>query len=61
MKCNELIRVLERDGWYLVRQNGSHMIMKHPIKKGLVVMLDHGSKEIGKGLERSIRKDAGLQ
>ena len=61
MKCSELIRALERDGWYIVRQNGSHLIMRHPIKKGQVVMLNHGNKEIGKGLERRIRKDAGLQ
>jgi predicted RNA binding protein YcfA (HicA-like mRNA interferase family) len=33
MKSSELVRLLKRDGWYVLRQSGSHMIMEHPIKK----------------------------
>ncbi len=35
MKVREAIKLIESDGWYLVRQNGSHMQFKHPVKKGL--------------------------
>ena len=34
--------------------------MHHPTKKGIVIFPSHGSKEIGKGLEKKIKKDAGL-
>ena len=29
-------------------------------KKGMIIFPNHGSQEMGKGLERKIRKDAGL-
>jgi len=45
----------------VVRQSGSHMIMEHPTKEGTVVFPNHGSKELGKGLEKVIRKQAGLK
>jgi predicted RNA binding protein YcfA (HicA-like mRNA interferase family) len=35
--------------------------MKHPIKEGQIVIPDHGSNEIGKGLEKKILKDAGIK
>lgn len=34
MKSSELVRLLKRDGWFVIRQSGSHMIMEHPAKKG---------------------------
>ncbi len=37
------------------------MIMEHPIKKGQVVCPYHGSHEVGKGLEKKIKKDAGIK
>ncbi|WP_425575668.1 type II toxin-antitoxin system HicA family toxin [Nemorincola caseinilytica] len=60
MKSAELVRLLKRDGWFVVRQTGSHMTMKHPVKKGQIVCPYHGSSEVGKGLELKIKKDAGL-
>jgi predicted RNA binding protein YcfA (HicA-like mRNA interferase family) len=38
MKVRDLIRVLNKDGWYLVRTRGSHHQYKHPIKSGLVTV-----------------------
>ena len=61
MKSSELIRLLKRDGWYVVRQSGSHMILEHATKKGQIVCPFHGSHEIGKGLERKIKRDAGIK
>jgi predicted RNA binding protein YcfA (HicA-like mRNA interferase family) len=58
MKCSEFLRLLKKDGWFAVSQNGSHLKMKHPIKKGIVIFPNHGSDELGKGLEMELRKDA---
>ncbi|HTF06161.1 MAG TPA: type II toxin-antitoxin system HicA family toxin [Bacteroidia bacterium] len=60
MKSREFIRELSRHGWYVVRQTGSHIILKHDLKPNKLSVPYHGSKEIGKGLERKIRKNAGI-
>lgn len=61
MKSSELLRLLKRDGWYVVRQTGSHVHLEHPVKSGKIICPDHGSAEVGKGLEQKIKKDAGLR
>jgi predicted RNA binding protein YcfA (HicA-like mRNA interferase family) len=35
--------------------------MELPTKKGQIVCPSQGSQEVGKGLERKIKKDAGLK
>jgi len=61
MKCSELLRLLLKDGWQVISSKGSHLKMQHPEKEGIIIFPDHGTREIGKGLERKIRKDAGLK
>ena len=61
MKSSQLYRILTKDGWYAVSQKGSHIKMKHPTKKGIIIFPNHGSSEIGKGLENKILKDAGIK
>lgn len=61
MKSSALVRLLKKDGWFVVRQSGSHMIMQHLAKKGQIVCPSHGSQEVGKGLEKKILKDAGIK
>ena len=61
MKCSELYRLLIKDGWYPVSQKGSHVKLKHDTKPNLIIFPNHGSQEIGKGLETKLRKDAGLK
>lgn len=61
MKCSELYRILVSDGWYPVSQSGSHVKMKHNSKPGMIIFPNHGSQELGKGVELKIRKDAGLR
>ncbi len=61
MKCSELYRILMKDGWYPVTQSGSHVKMKHNSKSGTIIFPNHGSQELGKGIELKIRKDAGLK
>ena len=29
MKSNSLIKMIEKDGWFIVRTNGSHHVFKH--------------------------------
>jgi predicted RNA binding protein YcfA (HicA-like mRNA interferase family) len=33
IKVREMVAVLERDGWYLVRVKGSHRQFKHPTNR----------------------------
>jgi predicted RNA binding protein YcfA (HicA-like mRNA interferase family) len=61
MKCSEIYRILIRDGWYAVSQKGSHIKLRHNDKPGMIVFPDHGSQELGKGLERRILKSAGIK
>jgi predicted RNA binding protein YcfA (HicA-like mRNA interferase family) len=35
--------------------------MKHEKKPGTIVFPNHGSQEVGKGLEKKILKDAGIK
>jgi predicted RNA binding protein YcfA (HicA-like mRNA interferase family) len=61
MKYSELIRILKQNGWFVVRQSGSHVMMQHPDKPIQLTVPNHGSKEIGKGLQQKILKQAGIK
>ena len=61
MKCSELLRILKKDGWYAVSQKGSHIKMKHDEKDGIIIFPNHGSSEMGKGLEKKLIKQAGIK
>ncbi|WP_188370780.1 type II toxin-antitoxin system HicA family toxin [Muriicola marianensis] len=60
MKCSEPLRLLNKDGWHPVSRKGSHIKLKHPMKKGILIFPDHGSKELGKGLQKKLLKQAGI-
>ena len=60
MKCSELYRLLTKDGWYVVSQKGQHVKMRHDLETGLIIFPNHGSQEVGKGLEKKILKEAGI-
>jgi predicted RNA binding protein YcfA (HicA-like mRNA interferase family) len=47
-----------KDGWYAVSQKGSHIKLKHDSKDGIIIFPNHGSQEVGKGLEKKILKNA---
>jgi predicted RNA binding protein YcfA (HicA-like mRNA interferase family) len=55
----QLIRALERDGWYVERATG-HVIMRHPDRPGSVPVPNHPSKQIAKGTLRSILHTTGV-
>lgn len=62
-KIREIIKLLEADGWYFKRMGkGSHMVYRHPVKAGIVVVPNHGlSRELKPGTEDEILKQAGLK
>lgn len=61
MKCSELLRLLKSDGWFAVRQEGSHIMMRHPVKDGRLVVPNHGSKDVKKGLLVALLKMADIK
>jgi mRNA interferase HicA len=55
MKSTAFIKEAQRDGWVFLRHGkGSHEIYTKNGKQ--VVIPNHGSKELGKGLEMKLRK-----
>ncbi len=61
MTAKELLRQLRLDGWYDVKQKGSHLQLKHPVKKGKITVPVHSGKDIAKGTLNQILKTAGLK
>lgn len=59
-KPRELEKLILSDGWVFKEQIGSHRHYVHPIKPGKVTIPFHG-KDIPKGTENSILKQAGLK
>ena len=60
MKCSELLRLLKKAGWMEISQKGSNIKMKHDSISDTIIFPNHGSQEMGKGLEMKIKKIAGL-
>lgn len=56
----KLLKELEKDGWEVIRIRGSHHILKHPTKIGLVTIPLH-SKDLKPKTLSSILKQAGLK
>ncbi len=54
----QLMKALERAGWQMVRQRGSHVRMKHPERRISVTVPLH--RELKRGTLAGILNDAGL-
>ena len=61
MKVKELIRLIEKDGWHLVRTKGSHHQFHHPRKSGTVTVAGKESVDVPTGTLNSVLKQAGLK
>jgi predicted RNA binding protein YcfA (HicA-like mRNA interferase family) len=61
MKVSDLLRLLENDGWFIVRQRGSHRQLHHPTKKGTVTVSGKLSIDVPIGTLNSALKQAGLK
>jgi len=56
----QLRKIIEADGWYLNRQEGSHAQYKHPVKKNLTTLPIH-DKDMKKGTAASVLRQAGIK
>ena len=56
----EMIKLLKRNGFQVVAQNGSHIKMRNP-ETGKQTTVPYHSKDLKKGLEQEILKQAGLK
>jgi predicted RNA binding protein YcfA (HicA-like mRNA interferase family)/predicted RNase H-like HicB family nuclease len=49
MKVRDIIKLLERDGWFLKQTRGSHRQYKHPTKAGRVTLPGHPNDDSSAG------------
>jgi predicted RNA binding protein YcfA (HicA-like mRNA interferase family) len=61
MKIRDIIKLIEKDGWYLVAAKGSHRQYKHPMKQGRVTIAGHFNDDLAPGTLNSILKQAKLK
>jgi predicted RNA binding protein YcfA (HicA-like mRNA interferase family) len=61
VKVHELLARLEADGWFQVRQKGSHRQFHHRTKPGTVTVAGKPGLEVPPGTLNSVLKQAGLK
>lgn len=61
MKVRDIVKLIEKEGWYLVRTKGSHHQYKHPTKAGLVTVPGSPGDDVAAGTLNNILKQAGLK
>ncbi len=61
MKFSELVRLVEANGFRLVKEKGSIRYYGKPGWLNLIRVDYHGSKEVPKGTCHTILKDAGIK
>lgn len=60
MTSKQMLKLLKQNGFIEIRQAGSHKILKNPDNNRTVVVPFH-VKDLPKGTERNILKQAGLK
>jgi predicted RNA binding protein YcfA (HicA-like mRNA interferase family) len=60
VKVRDVVRILEREGWQLVRQKGSHRQFRHPERAGTVTVPGNPTSELRPGTLASVWKQAGI-
>ena len=61
MKVREVIKIIKKDGWYLVRTRGDHRQFKNPKKSGRVTISGNLARDMPQGTLNSVMKQAGLK
>jgi predicted RNA binding protein YcfA (HicA-like mRNA interferase family) len=61
MKVRDLMKLIEKDGWYVVATRGSHRQYKHPEKVGRVTIAGHPADDVAPGTLNSVLKQARLK
>lgn len=56
----EMIKLLKKNGFVIISQNGSHVKLMNPETDRTIIVPYH-SKDLKKGLEQAILKQAGLK
>lgn len=58
----KMLSIIQADGWYQVRQTGSHRHFKHPTKAGTITIPFHGKNKMLSHFEvNSILKQAKIK
>ena len=60
MTSQEMVKLLKKNGFESISQNGSHIKLKNA-ETGRTVIVPYHSKDLKKGLEKAILKQAGLR
>ena len=60
MTADEMIKLLEANGFVYVSSNGSHRKYRHKVT-GRMVIVPYHKGDLSLGTERSIKKQAGLK
>jgi predicted RNA binding protein YcfA (HicA-like mRNA interferase family) len=61
MKIRDVIKLIEKDGWYLVATKDSHRQYKHAEKPGRVTIAGHLNDDLAPGTLNSVFKQAQLE
>ncbi|MCA9538789.1 MAG: type II toxin-antitoxin system HicA family toxin [Myxococcales bacterium] len=59
MDSKAILRRLQQAGWFVVAQQGSHVQLKHPERKGRVTV-PHPKRDLPLGTLRSIERQSGV-
>ena len=59
LKPEQVINALEKTGFYVIRQRGSHVRLRHDDGRVVTVPV-HKGQDVGRGLLRKILRDADL-
>jgi predicted RNA binding protein YcfA (HicA-like mRNA interferase family) len=57
----KIIKLIETDGWVMVRMRGSHRQFHHPTKPGTVTVAGAPKDDLHPKTERAILSQAGLR
>ena len=61
MKFSELVRILEKNGFHLIKEKGSIRYYSKPGDQNLIRVDFHGAKEVPKGTCHAILKAARIK
>ncbi len=61
MKVRDAIKIIEKDGWFIIKTKGSHRQYKHPTKPGRVTIAGHLNHDLAPGTLGSIFKQAQIE
>ena len=61
-KVRDILKILRKDGWVLLRTKGSRFQFAHPLKKGLVTVSFHSANDdLHPRVAKSIFNQAGIE